>query len=103
MGTLSDTAQLCFLSSDNHIIHKGVAPGTTDVLLLFIKDVEWELILIGILQQSPFFGTPRLISMQVCACAIVSVNIQQYGVVQETAAELLKSSWPGYLVGFGLN
>lgn len=53
--------------------------------------------------NSHFFGTPRLISVQVCACAIVSMNIQQYGVVEETAAELLKASWPGYLAGFGLN
>lgn len=40
MGALSDTAQLCFLYSDNDLIHKDVAPGTADVLLLFIKDAE---------------------------------------------------------------
>lgn len=57
MGALSDTAQLCFLYSDNDLIHKDVAPGTADVLLLFIKDAEWELVLTGVLQQSFFWNT----------------------------------------------
>lgn len=99
MTQLNSVSSLLIMTS----IHKGVAPGVTDVLLLFIRDVKRELILTVIVQQSLFFRTPILISMQVCACAIVSINIQQYGVLQETASELLKASWPLYVVGFGLN
>lgn len=72
MGALSDTAQLCFLYSDNDLIHKDVAPGTADVLLLFIKDAEWELVLTGVLQQSFFWNTWIDFSASVCMCHCIN-------------------------------